>query len=59
MDHNIPSPYAVKCDDCGTVHMTKQEYESALTEPGGWSCPQCGSDAQWDDGNFASAFGLR
>jgi hypothetical protein len=35
---------------CGLVFLTYEQYTYQLSRPNsGWSCPRCGSSAEWDD----------
>jgi uncharacterized C2H2 Zn-finger protein len=52
---DVPTPYAVNCDWCGTVFLTEQEYIRQLYKPDSlWQCPKCGATAWWDDDNYDS-----
>lgn len=55
---NDPTPYAVYCHGdsipgqpkCGIVFLDEQNYSHQMDRPdNGWTCPQCGSTASWDD----------
>lgn len=42
---NVPGQLA-----CGLVYLTFEQYEREMMRPNvGWSCPQCGSSADYDD----------
>jgi uncharacterized protein with PIN domain len=51
-----PTKYAIKCDDCGKVYLTQEEYNYQMSRPNRtWICPKCGGfDAYWDDDNYES-----
>lgn len=58
----IPTAYGVHCkgQDCNTpcnggdiIYLTTDEYIRQMYRPDSfWQCPECGSDAWWDDDNF-------
>ena len=66
MTSPITTPYAVYCKgnsildeeagkylSCGLVFLTYTEYVKQMNKPNAlWRCPNCGSDAQWDDDNY-------
>lgn len=38
---------------CGQIELTSEEYLHQLNQPNqGWSCPRCGSTADFDDTYF-------
>lgn len=48
-----PTPYMVRCRDCGPSFLTEQEYDRQMGRPNRlWQCPRCGDDASWDDENY-------
>ena len=57
-NRNDPTPYAIYCrgdsvpgqKPCGLVFLDHAHYIRELMRPNlGWSCPKCGSTANWDD----------
>lgn len=44
---------------CGLVELTKQQYSAQMQRPHkGWVCPQCGSNATFDDDAFERIHGI-
>lgn len=51
-----PTAYAVICNkNCGKVFLTEREYNNQMLMPDArWCCPNCNSEAEWDDDNYES-----
>ena len=48
-----PSPWLVRCPDCGERYLTREQYESQMDDADAiWHCPQCGEESIWDDDNY-------
>lgn len=51
-----PTPYLVHCRTHGKVFLTEAEYQRQMWNPdNGWTCPECGADADWDDDNYEAS----